>query len=255
MGVGGGSGQDGAVSEDLLLLHGFSGTHRAYDAVIAALPAQRYRPLVPDLPGHGSSGGRRPIDFAGCVADLGRLAPPRFVLGGYSLGGRIALHLALAHPERVARLVLISTSAGLDDAAERTARRRSDEDLARRLDREPLEEFIERWRTQPLFADEPDAVRAAASADQRRNAPAGLAGALRGLGTGVMEPVWDRLGELSMPAVVLAGERDEKFVALARRLAGGLPAARLELVTGAGHGLLWEAPGSVARAIDGGDRP
>ncbi|MCA1690548.1 MAG: alpha/beta fold hydrolase, partial [Actinobacteria bacterium] len=85
------------MAEDLLLLHGFGGTHRAYDAVIAALPAERYRPLAPDLPGHGTSGARRPVDFATCLADLAALAPARFVLCGYSLGGRVALHLALAH--------------------------------------------------------------------------------------------------------------------------------------------------------------
>jgi 2-succinyl-6-hydroxy-2,4-cyclohexadiene-1-carboxylate synthase len=235
---------------DLLLLHGFSGTHRAFDGVLAALPGQRYRPLAPDLPGHGANAGRRPIDFAACVAELAALAPPRFVLAGYSLGGRVALHLALAHPERIARLVLISTTAGIDDPLARAERRRDDEALARRLEREPLEEFVRRWRRQPLFADESEAVRAAAAADQLRNSPAGLAAALRGLGSGTMEPVWDRLGELAMPVTVLVGARDEKFRDLGRRLAGGLPAGRLEVVPGAGHGLLREAPGAVVAALE-----
>jgi 2-succinyl-6-hydroxy-2,4-cyclohexadiene-1-carboxylate synthase len=249
VGVGRGNGQDGRVGEDLLLLHGFSGTHRAYDAVIAALPAQRYRPLAPDLPGHGASGDRRPIDFPGCVAELAAAAPPTFVLCGYSLGGRIALHLALAHPRRVTRLVLVATTAGIDDPEARAERRREDEALADRLEREPLEEFVRRWRRQPLFAAEPEPVRAAASADQRRNSTAGLAAGLRGLGSGVMEPVWDRLGELAIAVTVVVGERDEKFTGLGRRLAEGLPDARLEVVDGAGHGLLWEAPEAVAAAI------
>jgi 2-succinyl-6-hydroxy-2,4-cyclohexadiene-1-carboxylate synthase len=237
------------VVEDLLLLHGFGGTHRAYDAVIAALPAQRYRPLAPDLPGHGAHGARRPIDFPATVAELASAAPPAFVLCGYSLGGRIALHLALAHPRRVTRLVLVATTAGIDDPRARAERRHADEALAARVEREPLRDFVARWRGQPLFAAEPEAVRAAASADQLRNSPAGLATALRGLGSGAMVPVWDRLGELAMPVTVLAGERDEKFVALGRRLAGGLPHARLTVVPGAGHGLLREAPEAVAAAI------
>jgi 2-succinyl-6-hydroxy-2,4-cyclohexadiene-1-carboxylate synthase len=244
------------VAEDrqLLLLHGFAGTHRAYDAVIAALalaPPQRYRPVAPDLPGHGSRGDRRPIDVDGTVAELAAAAPSRFVLCGYSLGGRLALQLALAHPERVARLVLVSTTAGIADPVERRTRQRADEELAARLEREPLEDFIGRWRAQTLFAGEPPQARAAALADHRRNTTAGLAAALRGLGTGTMTPVWDRLGELTMPATVLVGERDEKFVALGRSLAAGLPQARLALVPDAGHALLWEAPAAVAAAVAG----
>lgn len=234
------------MAEDLFLLHGFGGTHCAYDAVIAGLPPQRYRPLAPDLPGHGSRGDRRAIDFDSCVAELAALAPPRFVLCGYSLGGRIALKLALAHPGRVSRLVLVSTSAGIED---RAARRAGDEALADRLGRDPLADFVARWRAQPLFADEPEDVRAAAAADMLRNSPGGLAAALRGLGAGAMAPVWDRLGELTMPAVVLAGARDGRYIAFGRRLVDRLPAARLEVVAGAGHGLLREAPAAVAAAL------
>ncbi|MEA2264971.1 MAG: 2-succinyl-6-hydroxy-2,4-cyclohexadiene-carboxylate synthase, partial [Solirubrobacteraceae bacterium] len=163
--------------------------------------------------------------------------------------GRIALRLALAHPDRIRRLVLVSTTAGIDDPEARAARRAADEALADRIEREPLAAFVRRWRDQTLFAAEPDAVRAAAAADQLRNTTAGLAAALRGLGTGTMEPVWDRLDELRMPATVLVGERDEKFVSLGRRLAERLPAATIEIVPGVGHGILREAPARVAAAL------
>jgi 2-succinyl-6-hydroxy-2,4-cyclohexadiene-1-carboxylate synthase len=245
-------GQDVGV-EDVVLLHGFSQTHRAFDGVIAALPVERYRPLAPDLPGHGAAGDRRSISFASCIDDLASTAPASFALCGYSQGGRIALHFALAHPDRVRRLMLISTTAGIEDPAARAARSAADEELAARIEREPLADFVTRWRDQPLFAGEPPAVRAAAVADQLRNTPAGLAAALRGLGTGAMQPVWTRLGELAMPVTVLAGERDEKFTALGRRLAAALPAGRLVLVDGAGHALPLEAPASVARALGPGD--
>jgi 2-succinyl-6-hydroxy-2,4-cyclohexadiene-1-carboxylate synthase len=254
------------VAEDLLLLHGFAGTHHAYDAAIAALPAERYRPLAPDLPGHGNRGSAAPapdfpghgdrgrpgsIDFATCLADLAALAPARFVLCGYSLGGRLALHLALAHPERVERLILVSTTAGIEDPVARAGRRRADEALAARIEREPVAAFVRQWSDQPLFAGEPEPIRSAAAADHARNSPAGLAAALRGLGTGAMEPVWGRLGELPMPVAILVGGRDEKFTAIGRRLAASLPAARLDVVAAAGHRLLHEAPGAVAQAIAG----
>ncbi|HEY5197495.1 MAG TPA: alpha/beta fold hydrolase [Solirubrobacteraceae bacterium] len=237
------------MGEDVVLLHGFGQTHRAFDGVVAGLPAGRYRPLVPDLPGHGSAGGRRPISFASCIAELAAAAPPSFVLCGYSQGGRIALHLALAHPDRVTRLVLVSTTAGIEDPAARAARRAADEALAGRIEREPLGDFVAAWNDQTLFAGETEGVRRAAVVDQLRNTPTGLAAALRGLGTGAMQPVWGRLGELSVPVSVLAGERDHKFVGLGRRLADGIPDASFDIVGGAGHRLLAEAPGAVAAAL------
>jgi 2-succinyl-6-hydroxy-2,4-cyclohexadiene-1-carboxylate synthase len=242
------------VPESVVLLHGFSGTSRAWDGVVERLDRERYLPLAVDLPGHGAAADApQPITFAGCVATVLERAPARFALCGYSLGGRIALHVALAAPERVSRLVLVSTSAGIEDAGERAQRRAADRCLADELEQIPFEDFIRRWRTQPLFAAEPPEVRRLASEDQRRNRPEALAAALRGIGTGEMEPLWDRLHELSMPVTVLAGEADRKFVAIARRLAAGPPAGALVVLAG-GHGLLLENPVAVARALEQGVR-
>jgi 2-succinyl-6-hydroxy-2,4-cyclohexadiene-1-carboxylate synthase len=236
--------------QNLVLLHGFSGTRHAWDGVIAALDRERYRPpLALDLPGHGAAAdAERPVTFAGCVAHVLARSPPRFVLCGYSLGGRVALHVALAAPERVTRLVLVSSSPGIEDAGERAARRDADHRLALELEQGPFERFIERWRTQPLFADEPPDVGALARADQRRNRPEALAAALRGIGTGEMAPLWSRLGELEMPVTVLAGERDQKFLAIGRRMIALMPAGRLFTLPG-GHGLPLEDPRGLARAL------
>jgi 2-succinyl-6-hydroxy-2,4-cyclohexadiene-1-carboxylate synthase len=237
------------VAEDLVLLHGFAGTHRTWDGVIGLLDAERYRPLALDLPGHGSNApAERPITFAGCVAAVLAAAPERFVLCGYSLGGRVALHVALAAPERVARLVLVSCSAGIEDQDERAARRVADAELARQLEEEPFEEFIERWRAQPLFAAEPRVAREHAIADQRRNDPQALAAVLRGIGAGEMESLWPLLESLRMPVTVLVGERDEKFLALGRRIAELVPGGELVIASG-GHGLLLENPAAVAAAL------
>lgn len=239
------------MPESLVLLHGFSGTGRAWDGVVAGLDRERYLPLALDLPGHGTAADARPVTFASCVEHVLARAPQRFVLCGYSLGGRVALHVALAAPERVSRLVLVSTSAGIEDADERAARRAADRRLADELEAMPLERFIERWRTQPLFADDPPEVDRLARADQRRNRPDALAEALRGVGAGEMEPLWRRLHELRMPVSVVVGERDAKYVPIGRRIVGEVRGARLLVVRG-GHNLTLESTASVIAALDPG---
>jgi 2-succinyl-6-hydroxy-2,4-cyclohexadiene-1-carboxylate synthase len=232
----------------LVLLHGFTSTGRSWDLVRRRIDGGTYTDVrAPDLRGHGDAGARRPATIAACVADLAQEAP--YALAGYSMGGRLALHLALAQPALVRRLVLVSTTAGIEDAAEREARRRADEELAEGLEAAGLETFARWWGAQPLFADQPPEVAAAAHRDRLRNGAEGLAASLRGMGTGAMEPVWDRLGELCMPAVVVTGERDAKFRALGERLAGSLPDARLVVVPGTGHAVHLEAPGAVADAL------
>ena len=237
------------MAETIVMLHGFGGTRRAWDAVAAALDPERYRPLALDLPGHGAAADvERPITFAGCVAHVLTQAPERFVLCGYSLGGRIALQVALAAPERVSRLVLVSCSAGIEDPDERLQRRAADERLAQELEEGPFENFIERWRTQPLFVDDPPEVARRAREDHRRNRPDALAAVMRGLGTGEMQPLWGLLGELKMPTVVVVGDRDRKFLELGQRMVRMLPVATL-LVLAGGHALPLENPAALALSV------
>lgn len=241
------------MPETVVLLHGFSGTHHAWAGVAARLDPERYLPLALDLPGHGADAADAgPITFAGCVERVLAAAPERFILAGYSLGGRVAMHVALAAPERVSRLVLISANPGIEDPLERSERRAADRQLADELETIPFEEFIERWRTQPLFADDPAFVGELARADQRRNRPEALAAVLRGLGAGEMEPLWEPLASLELPLSIVAGQRDSKFLAIGRRLAELVPGARL-LVLPCGHGPLYEHPGELALLLEGND--
>ena len=167
-------------------------------------------------------------------------------LGGYSMGGRVALAYTLARPGRVRRLLLVGASPGLADPSERRARRESDERLARRIERDGVEAFAREWAALPLFAGQSPAVAEVARAERRRQTPSGLAAALRGLGTGVLPPLWDRLGELMVPVMLVVGERDSKFRAIAERMASRLPSAELTVIAGAGHAVHLEAPAAVA---------
>lgn len=237
------------MPETLVLLHGFGGTHRAWDPVLPELDHERYNPIVPDLRGHGTKGGVRPISFDGCVADVLASAPDAFVLCGYSLGGRVAQHVALAAPERVRRLVLVSTTAGIADADARAARVAEDERFADELERMTIAQYADRWMANPLF----DGTSAEAARwwreDLLRNDPLALAEVLRSIGGGAMAPLWDRIGTLRMPVTIVVGARDAKFVDYAERYAALLPQAEVHVVDGAGHGLPREAPAELAALI------
>jgi 2-succinyl-6-hydroxy-2,4-cyclohexadiene-1-carboxylate synthase len=233
---------------DLVLLHGFTQTGRSWQPVLHALAA-RYRAIAPDLPGHGAFADRRPATFAACDAYLRVVAGDRFTLAGYSMGGRVALHAALTLGERVERLVLIGASPGLASAEERAARAADDAALADRIEAIGLEAFVREWAAQPLFDGMPRGIAELVVADRMRNTAPGLAAALRGLGTGVMPSLWERLGELELPVELVVGERDEKFRAIAERMERTLPDARLTVVPGAGHAVHLEAPEAIVEIL------
>jgi 2-succinyl-6-hydroxy-2,4-cyclohexadiene-1-carboxylate synthase len=232
----------------VVLLHGFTQTRQSWRRTVAALGG-RYRALTPDLPGHGQAAARRPASFAACAAYVRALAGGPCTLVGYSMGGRIALYTALALPGLVERLVLIGASPGIADAAEREERRRADAALADRIEAIGVEAFAREWAALPLWQGQPERVAAAANADRLRNTPSGLAAALRGLGTGVMEPLWDALPTLTVPVTLAVGERDEKFRAIAERMAAVLPRAEIVVVEGAGHAAQLERPDAVAALL------
>ena len=242
--------------QPLLLLHGFTGRGSGWGAHATAF-ARHFRVIVVDLPGHGRTRpsdpvrGVRPsrVSVERTADDLATIlawadATPAHVLG-YSLGARIALRLAIVHPEGVRRLVLESPSAGIAAPAERAARRVADAALADRLERDGMETFVDAWERQPIFAGHaaiPVLRAARLRAERLSNTPAGLALSLRGAGQGSMEPLHDRLASVRIPTLVIAGALDPIGLARAEMVAAYVPGARLEIVPGAGHMPHLESP-------------
>jgi 2-succinyl-6-hydroxy-2,4-cyclohexadiene-1-carboxylate synthase len=243
-------GREGTGPAPLVLLHGFTQSRASWAPVVDAL-AGRVAPLVlPDAPGHGGSAHIK-ADLWATAQLLAGLVPGPASWAGYSMGGRTALHVALAHPERVARLVLISTSAGIEDQAARADRQAVDEELAKRVEVEGVESFLSFWMAQPLFATlSPDQ---AGHEARLVNTAAGLASSLRLAGQGAQEPLWPRLAELGrrgLPVLLLVGEHDARYVGQAQRMAAAIgPSASVHVVGGAGHACHLERPAEVAEAM------
>lgn len=226
------------MSERLILVHGFTQTGRSWEPVQALL-SPPYAVLTPDLPGHG----QRSEVHAG-IEEAARLLGEEGGRGtyvGYSLGGRVALRLALDRPDLVERLVLVSASAGIEDDEDRAARRAADETLARAIEEEGVDAFLAEWLAQPLFSTlSPDHF---GLESRRENTAGGLAAALRTLGQGSMEPLWMRLLDLRMPVLVVAGELDETYCLQAVHLGGWMgEVASLALIPLAGHACHLEQP-------------
>jgi 2-succinyl-6-hydroxy-2,4-cyclohexadiene-1-carboxylate synthase len=223
----------------LCLVHGFTQTGRSWAPIQSRLPDS----VAPDLPGHGTK------PDAATLTDTARILAREIgpaVWVGYSLGGRVCLHVATDHPEVVQGLVLISTSAGIDDPTERQARRHDDAALADTIEADGVPAFIDRWLAAPMWASLP---RDNAGIDARlANSARGLAGSLRLSGAGTQEPLWDRLAEIEKPTLVMTGDLDAKYTAIGARLTAALDADRVRFA-GTGHALPWERPDTFAATL------
>jgi 2-succinyl-6-hydroxy-2,4-cyclohexadiene-1-carboxylate synthase len=229
----------------VVLVHGFTQTLAAWGPVGERL-ARRREVVRVDLPGHGGSDTVR-VGFAEAAGFLGACGGVG-TYAGYSLGGRLCLRLALDRPELVRALVLVGASPGIADPAARDERRAADEAMAGRIEREGVAAFLDRWLAGPLFATLP--AEAAGRADRQANTAEGLAYALRRLGTGAQEPLWERLATLRPPTLLVAGALDGKFAAIAGQMAAAIgPHARVALVPRAGHAVHLERPAELAALV------
>lgn len=234
-----------ADAPTMLLLHGFTGSGRNWEELASKL--RGWQIVAPDLPGHGGTeapAGAMPVVAKDLVSLLDALSIDQALVIGYSMGGRLALHLAVEAPERVRGLVVIGATPGLADAEARDARLAADEALAKQIESD-FDGFVRDWEALPLFASQ----RAMAPESQERireirrsHSPDALAKALRLLGTGAQPPLQARLSGLRMPVLWVVGEYDAKFRAIAQAVQPLLPAARFAILPYAGHAVHLERP-------------
>jgi 2-succinyl-6-hydroxy-2,4-cyclohexadiene-1-carboxylate synthase len=240
------------AGDPMVLLHGFTQTGRLWGTFGERLQAS-HRVVAPDLPGHaGSDAVRADLPAtAELVAEAVKtvLGEEPCVVVGYSMGARVALHMLLMTDLPVTRAVLIGATGGMDDDAERARRRQADQVMAAELEFSgDVGRFLDRWLAGPLFARLPVAV---TDRDERaRNSAAGLASSLRLCGTGTQKPLWERLAELTLPVLALAGSDDDRFGAHALRIAASAPHAVASLVPGGGHAVHLAQPEHTWRLVD-----
>ena len=250
---------DPSTERAVVLLHGFSGSSADWGDLIPGLRGMERAVITVDLAGHGKSGV--PEDpsrytMAETVRDLDEILDMLGVAEadwvGYSMGGRVALHVALACPARVRSLVLESASAGIEDLVSRAKRRWADESLAVRIEERGIRWFADYWGAHPIFETQrelPPATLAALHGRRIANRPAGLARSLRGMGQGAQEYVGGRLAEIKCGSLFIAGERDPKYAELARSTSDAVPGSRCVIVPKAGHVVHLEAPEEFTEAL------
>ncbi|MEG0259941.1 MAG: 2-succinyl-6-hydroxy-2,4-cyclohexadiene-1-carboxylate synthase [Lysinibacillus sp.] len=246
---------DGEIT--LVALHGFTGSTATWRNLANSMPSVRI--VAIDLMGHGKTGV--PLEtsrFSMCEqlkdveAIFDMLQLTQFSLLGYSMGGRIALSYVIAYPHRVEKLILESASPGLQTAEERSARITRDEVLAAKIEVNGLESFVNAWENISLFETQkklPDAVRLEIRSERLSQCITGLAGSLRGIGTGKQPSNWSDLTQVENPVLLITGSLDEKFCRIASEMKMFLKNAENVTVNDAGHAIHVENPAEFATIV------
>jgi 2-succinyl-6-hydroxy-2,4-cyclohexadiene-1-carboxylate synthase len=239
---------DIGTGEAILLLHGFTGTMHTWSATRDSL-SSTYRVITPDLLGHGGTDSptsperyAMPHASADLIHLLDTLNIERVHLGGYSMGGRLALYMANHHSDRIRSLMLIGASAGLREHTERQARRQADNALANRIEQDGLMEFVDAWEKLPLWDKQSAELKQTLRVERLAQNPHGLANSLRGMGTGVQPALWDALPQLQAPTRLFVGQADSKFININNAMLEHLPNAKLHIIHDAGHAVHLEKP-------------
>lgn len=236
-------------SETTVLVHGFMGSGADFQKLIAPCLDNRQFVLV-DLPGHGDSvellpeGRPANLEWMGeQLAEMVAMLPePQIDLMGYSMGGRVALYMALHHAKQVRSLTLMSASPGISDEQQRNRRCELDAERARRILGRDFETFLHDWYGMELFAGLRDSPGYQAMLNRRMNNDRkAVARVIEEMSPGAQPDLWPRLETLDVPSTWIAGDEDRKYVDICRRAAAP-SGGNVEIIDGVGHAVHVEAP-------------
>lgn len=237
----------------VIFLHGFMGASSVWKPIIDQLYAD-YHCVAVDLPGHGETEADLVnLDFEKTSSEIIKLCSRKFsnppVICGYSMGGRIALYTALNHPDSFRGMMLESVNPGIEIGHEKKIRFLSDSDWAQKLSRSTMRQFLVEWYAQPLFSYLPDDLIARIIEKKSSGNPANLAKTMLIYSQGSQPSLWRKLAGWKTPALVIAGELDEKYCQIAKRIGETLPDWELCVVPEAGHIVHLEKPNRFISAL------
>ena len=242
----------------LLLLHGFLGTAQDFSPIVKRLRDDR-RVIAIDFLGHGKSAApedakryRMQHMLRDIVAILSVKDISSTDILGYSMGGRVALAFTITHAKRVRSLILESASPGLVTAHLQDIRKKADEVLVQKMQEKGLPSFVDDWERNSLFESQqglPSTVYAKQRKVRLSHTVKGLAGSLKGLGTGSQPSYWERLAQIDRPVLLVTGSLDTKFTAIAQEMARTLPKVVWHPVEGVGHNIHLENPKAFVSRI------
>lgn len=246
------------AGEPILLLHGFTGDVSIWRDSRSALD-NRYQVISIDILGHGKSDKPStvvPYQMESIASDIVQLLDSLSVyqthLLGYSMGGRLALYLAIHYPDRFSSLILESASPGLATEQEREDRRDRDNALADKIEANEIQWFVDFWEGLSLWDSQKSLsndVLLNQRAQRLQNDPQGLANSLRGMGTGVQPSLWDRLPEITLPTQLIVGEFDSKFIGINQHMTQLMSNATMTTITNAGHTVHLENPKAFIKQV------
>jgi len=233
----------------IVFLHGFTGSANDWLFIFNQLP-QNYYPIAIDLIGHGDSDSPEDNSHYTCGAIvyqinsiISQLKIERFVIVGYSMGGRAAISYSVKYPQKIIAAILESTTPGIEDISKKKCRVEHDLLLSDKIKKEGIDWFIDFWLKLPIFNSlknkfDIDIIKN----EKTKNNVTGLSNSLSGFSTGLMNSYWEEIRLLEFPVLLLSGSTDQKFTSINKRMGELFQNAQHKILDGIGHNTHFENP-------------
>ncbi len=233
----------------VIFLHGFTGSANDWQFIFDKFP-EEYAPIAIDLIGHGKTDSPEDSKYYTCSAIVHQIDSivtqlniKKFVIAGYSMGGRAALSYSVKHSDKIIAAIFESATAGIEEVSEKKDRVELDLLIADKIQNDGIESFINFWFDTPLFKSLKQLPNFEQLKSQRvQNSVTGLSNTLLSFSTGLMPSYWNKLGILTFPVLLISGELDEKYTQLNKTMKNKFSNAQHEIITMCGHNVHLEKP-------------